>query len=571
MTIETAIEITIACAAVVAIARLLWWQRRAPAPRLRLMLLLVAQPVCAALLYFALLPPRIDAGTDRGTLAVLTSGSTAAQLAQANREADVVVVLPEAAATLAAQGERQPDLASALRAHPDASRLQIFGDGLEARDRDAVGRRALAFVESPPAKGLQQLAWPRQLAPGQDFSIHGQAHGIATIALQDPAGQKIASVTPDRDGRFRFESNTRAAGLAVFRLQLLDGSGAVVERASVPIQVVTPRVPHVLLLAAAPNAETKYLRRWAEDAGVQLQTRIELGGGIRLGDAVTLDAATLQRLDLLVLDGRSLDELDGSGRATLRAAMTDGLGVLLRLDDQPSTTTREQLRGLGLPISGGEAATLERDENGDAPTIHLHRLQSGSSDEVPLLRDTDDKPLGWWSGVGRGRIGVWPLLDAWQWVLHGDAGRYGAAWSRAFATLARTDAESLTTSIAESRVGERVAICPASSSAQVVAPDGETTLLLPERNCAALWPRVAGWYWLRDGKSMKAFFVRSSDDAPSLAGEEMRTATRGLANGGTSVTARVTGVTAVRGPSWPWWLAWLLCSAALWWFERRRR
>lgn len=543
MTVEAIVAITIAAAAFLACIRLWWQQRGAPGPRWRLAVLLLAQPACAALLYFALLPPRSVPAENRDTLVVLTAGSTPAQLEQVAQQAGVVIALPEAPRALAARGERQPDLATALRGHPEAGRVQVLGDGLVARDRDAVAGRSLAFVESAAARGLLQLDYPRVLVPGQGFRISGRTRDVATVALLDPAGQKVASAIPDKNGGFQLETSVRAAGATVFRLQLLDGNDDVVERASVPLDVIAPRAPRVLLLAAAPNAETKYLRRWAEDAGVELQTRIELGGGILVGDAVTLDEATLRRLDLLVLDERSLDGLGSGGRASLRRAVDDGFGVLVRLDGEPAASIREQLRALGLPTSG---------------------------DAVPLLR-ADGKPLGWWGAAGRGRVGAWLLADAWQWVLQGDAERHGAAWSGAFATLARTDADSPAVSSVEARVGERSAICPLSQPAAVIAPDGTGTSLLPDGRCAAFWPRLAGWHWLRRGNDAQAFFVRAVDDAPGLAREELGSATRALASSGVATDVHATTTaSAERGPSWPWWLAWLACSAGLWWFERRR-
>ncbi|MBS0215201.1 MAG: carboxypeptidase regulatory-like domain-containing protein [Proteobacteria bacterium] len=542
MTAEAIIALVIAAAAFLACVRLWLRQRRAPGPRWRLAVLLLAQPLCAALLYFALLPPRMGVQQNRDTLVVLTAGSAPAQFDRAEGQADAVIALPEAPPALAARGERQPDLATALRAHPEAGRLQVLGDGLVARDHGAVAGRTLAFDESAPTRGLLQLDHPRVLVPGQAFRINGQARDVATVALLDPAGEKIANATPGKEGRFQLEGHARTAGPTVFRLQSLDGSGRVVERASVPLNVITPRAPHVLLIAAAPNAETKYLRRWAEDTGVELQTRIELGGGIRVGDAVALDEATLRRLDLLVLDERSLDNLGSGGRARLHRAVGDGLGVLVRLDGEPPASTREQLGALGLPAS---------------------------SDEAPLLR-ADGKPLGWWAAAGRGRVGAWLLPDAWQWVLQGDATRHGEAWSQAFATLARADADASMAASIEPRVGERSAICPLSSPASVTAPDNTTTSLLRDGSCAAFWPRVAGWHWLHRGNGAQAFFVRAIDDAPGLAREQLRSATRALASAGASAnTRKMVAASAPRGPSWPWWLAWLACSVALWWFERR--
>ena len=53
------------------------------------------------------------------------------------------VALPEAAASDGS--ERVPDLGTALRRHPDVRTLHVVGDGLEARDRDALGKASDAL------------------------------------------------------------------------------------------------------------------------------------------------------------------------------------------------------------------------------------------------------------------------------------------------------------------------------------------------------------------------------------------------------------------------------------------
>jgi hypothetical protein len=49
----------------------------------------------------------------------------------------------------------------------------------------------------------------------------------------------------------------------------------------------------------------------------------------------------------------------------------------------------------------------------------------------------------------------------------------------------------------------------------------------------------------------------------------IRTATETLAS--TAPAATAARPAPVPGPRWPWGLAWLLASAALWWLERPRR
>jgi hypothetical protein len=72
---------------------------------------------------------------------------------------------------------------------------------------------------------------------------------------------------------------------------------------------------------------------------------------------------------------------------------------------------------------------------------------------------------------------------------------------------------------------------------------------------------------LRSANASAAFHVRDARALPGIAAREMREATERLAlQPPRDATAKATA----SGPRWPWFLAWLLASAALWWFERTR-
>ncbi|MEB1586685.1 carboxypeptidase regulatory-like domain-containing protein, partial [Xanthomonas campestris pv. campestris] len=129
--------------------RLLRAHARHPLPRGRLWLLLAAQPVLAALLYPVLLPPpRLQ---DGGPLHVATAGTQAAQLGQATQW----VALPEAPRLPGVA--RMPDLATALRRAPGTTVVIVHGDGLPARDRDAL--RVPVRVQPSPAPAGLVAAW----------------------------------------------------------------------------------------------------------------------------------------------------------------------------------------------------------------------------------------------------------------------------------------------------------------------------------------------------------------------------------------------------------------------------
>jgi hypothetical protein len=50
----------------------------------------------------------------------------------------------------------------------------------------------------------------------------------------------------------------------------------------------------------------------------------------------------------------------------------------------------------------------------------------------------------------------------------------------------------------------------------------------------------------------------------------MREATLRLVSEAPHAIASAEAAPRTPGPRWPWWLAWLLASGALWWFERSR-
>lgn len=587
----------LALAVILAGVRLVRWQWLAPAAARsrswRVGLLLVAQPVSALLLYFTLLPPTLP--TEAGTMIVATEGATTAL----TRSGDRAVALPEAPAL--EDAERVPDLATALRRYPGTRQVRIVGAGLEARDREAVRGRAVRFDPLALPRGIVRLDVPDRLSVGSDFRVAGKVEGVAkgSVELLDPAGQRIDTAALMQDGEFAVSGSARAAGPAAFRLRVRDAQRSVVESLDVPVWAHEEAAPRLLLLAGAPNPELKYLRRWASDAGLSLHTQIAVGGGLQLGDApLALNAADFGRFDLVVLDERAWASLSERQRIAMGEGVRSGLGLLLRVGGPLTEATRRQLRGLGLAVSGGGDSTPATLAVGDAggsdtpqgagpmgasesddtpPALSRRTLRIEATDAVPMLRDAAGTALAYWRAEGRGRVAIWPLTDSFRLALSGRDDVYGDLWSDAFATLARSQPGRAPQTGSDARVQQRVPICGVANAAQVVAPDGETTTLLPDpatgaSPCAGYWPRQAGWHLLKQGERSWPFYVRTHDEAPGLRRAALRDATSNLTGESAIAPAMPSSSSAPekRGSPWPWFFAWLSISAALWWFERSR-
>ncbi len=582
--------LALAAIAVAACVRLvLWWRRAAEAERAapwRLALLLAAQPLLAALLYLSLFPPRM-AGAGAGTLSIATRDAPRRLALGGER----LIVLPEAPDGLG--GEAAPDLATALRRHPEVLRLHVLGQGLEPRDRPAAQGRAVVFDPAPAPVGVAELYPPAPVAPGAGFTAAGRTRGLSggTVDLLDPAGQVADSEPLPASGAFSLAGAAREPGPALFAVRLR-GGGRTVETVDLPVWTAAAPAPKVLLLAGAPGPEIKALRRWAADSGIALQAAVTLGGGLELGDPrPPLNASTLGGLDLVVVDERSWAGLSAGDRAALAAAVRDGLGLLLRVTGPLPAGVRDSWRALGLPLGDGEAAIGARLAPAGAPTastpdevvlpdLTRRPVDVPAQGSTPLLRDATGAVLARWRAEGLGRLGVWSVTDSAGLVTAGFGQRYGDLWATMVAALARPAPAAIAVTFdSDPREGRRLALCGLKGEAQVREPSGAWTRLLVDpatggAACAGYWPAEAGWRILRlrvpgqPAPQEQGFYVRPAAQAPGLAAEDDRTATLALAAAPPARSAFAGAGSDAPGSPWPWFLAWLLAAAALWRFER---
>ncbi len=584
------VALALAAIAAVAMVRVAITSHRRGDRAWRRALLVIGQAALAALLFAVLLPPARPG--ESGAMRLLTEGADPAALSIAPGER--VLSLPGAPAF--ADAEPVPDLGTALRRHPDARPVRVAGSGLAARDHDAARGLGLTFEPAPLPPTLVALTLPATITRGRRFALHGRIAGHAggEVELLDPAGERIDRAALDDAGDFHLGGVAGPAGAVDFRLQWRRAGEDAADGIALPVRVAAGAPLRVLVVAGGANPELKYLRRWALDGGLSLSTQIRLGGGVVLGDdRRPLTAARLAELDLVVLDERAWRALGAGGQATLRDAVREGLGLLLRLTADPTAAERRALadwgfeltpadvpRSLRLPGTAvADAATPGNDDaearaSDAAPLLTRRPLRLAAADGHALVSSEAGDALALWRPEGRGRIALWTLSDSFRLHLAGRQAAYGSLWSHAAGTLARARGHAGSPLPGTAWVGERSALCGITDATILLAPDGEPIPLVRdpaagERACAAFWPDREGWHLRRDGEREQALLVRDPATAPGLHAAYRREATQALA-GGDADAARAEAP-AVPGPRWPWLLGWLLLAGGLWWLERSRR
>lgn len=562
--------------------------------------LLAAMSLASGLsLWLALFPPALPLGGE--TLLVATAETPAGTRAGPGER---LVALPEAPALAGA--ERVPDLATALRRHAQVQRQRIVGRGLTDRDRDNAAGIPATFTPMPPPRGLIRLDPPADTPAGNVFTLAGEAAGMAggIAELLDPAGQRVDSRTIGDTGQFTLGGTARTPGLATFTLRLRGRDKAIISDTPVPLRTLEER-PVRALLIGAPSPETKYLRRWAEDSGIELKSRLDAGGGVDLGgDGVRIDAGSLAESDIVIIDDRALMAMGGGGRASLARAVAGGLGVVVVMTGPASASTRNAWRALGFASEGGgeiapvalaplaadaEALAAQRgpplpDTADDlntlddpAPELGRWALRTGP-EVVPVVTDAEGALIAGWQQRGQGRVAVWTLAGSFALVLGGQQDRYAQWWSAALSAVARPDSLFRPDVPALVQAGERAAICGIAASARVIAPDkAEVALAIDPgagpRGCAAYWPLAPGEHRIvqtgRDGEQAFGFIV-----SPEAAFTSLRAAETGRETARWAAQQSATAARSLpdrRSAAWPYVLLWLLVSGALWIGERRLR
>ncbi len=563
--------LVVAAMLALAVALALWRQRP------RRLAAIALNLIVAALLYLTLFPPATHEDFTVGELVVLTPGATAAQQAALPSGADIIA-LPGVDAPRGI--ERVPDLATALRRHADVRRLRVIGGGLPARDRDAARGRVVRFDASPLPRGVVELDVPEAVAAGHAWSLAGrvEAVGAGRVELRDPSGAVVATQALDAQGRFTLAATAKDAGSARFSLDLVDDAGVRIERIPVALTVRAGMPLKVLLLAGAPDADLKYLRRWIADAGISLHGRILLSDGIALDEgSLVLDDAHLRDADLLILDERSWAVLDAGQRSAILAGVRAGLGLMLRVTGPLPPAVAADWGALGLPVQAGDAASSEAPlrvrldralaltDGGITLTAQAIQVQPG--DAAPLLRADDGTVLAWLRGMGMGRIALWRLADSHRLQLGGAGAAFGSLWSDAFGAIARARGEAAPRLSGGARVGERTTACALAGDASIEDPHGaRTPLLVDADGCAAYWPLAAGVHRLASGNAPWPFAVRDRDEAAALARARDQRETRALL--GASAADGATAVRATPLPRWPFFLAFVATVGLLWWREQ---
>jgi hypothetical protein len=479
---------------------------------------------------------------------------------------------------------------------PALRRVHLLGQGLAPAELPALGTLAVVPHAGPTYVGIEAASWTQHLTLGQRFEVEGTLAGASPtwVSLQAEGAGRDSVRLPAGNGSFRLRYQPKVAGLARYAVQLRR-AGQPTTAEPLPLEIVPAALPPVLLLAAVPGFEFKFLKNNLAAAGRAVALRTTVSRGLVQTEFLNqpvqpldhLTPALLAHYALVVADAATLASLPAGEGQTLRAAVQQGrlgLVVLAEAAALPAATpARADFIVQPLPTAGAVAQPLAWP---DAPAVVRAllpaRLRPGGALQ-PLITGPGGALVAASCRVGLGATVVSVVPETFRWALQGQAAAYASFWNQlltaatpppapaaTWLALARwpRPQQPLTLRLAGARPASLPTVQPLAGGPAVSLALAQDTRL-PEWSTAEYWPTVAGWHQVRGpGRTVHSFYVYDSAAwrGPELAARQQALAARGaLADPSPAAEA-----TTVQQP-WPagWFFGLFLLATGFLWLEEK--
>ena len=479
---------------------------------------------------------------------------------------------------------------------PALRRLHVLGAGLPAAELPLLGPLAVQWHSGPAFSGIATAYWPHKLALGEVLRLEGTVAagpGPAWVSLRAAGAGRDSVQILKTGGAFRLRYQPKTTGLAQYEL-LLRRPGQAPAAEPVPVEITTSSLPAVLLLAATPSFEFKFLKNYLGEAHYPVALRTTVSRGLAQTDFVNQPARPLGRLTpgllaryaVLVLDAGTLEALAGAEAQAVQAAVRAGrLGLLVLADAAPlprATPGRADFTIIARATVPAPPQALTWPE---APA-DVRAVLPAQLRPAPALRALITGPqravLAASRRVGLGAVVVSVVPETFRWALQGRAPVYAGYWTRLLAAAVPP-----APSVAVWRVGTRwprphqsltlhlaAGVLPAARpTAQALAGGPPVPVALrqdprlPEWSTAQFWPRGPGWHTARGpGPTAHHFYVYPTTAWP---GPERQERQQAVAQRPIQAAASATR-TMVAQP-WPtgWFFALFLVAAGYLWLEEK--
>lgn len=310
----------------------------------------------------------------------------------------------------------------------------VVGQGLPIHALDSIKKKDFVFIASEPPDGIIEIALSQPIYPHQDNFVNGVFKNPPPetwVLLEGPGGVEDSvflegsghrpfklSFKPKQEGRFLYSVRTKTKGTVVYVEKL-------------PIYVQHPDTLSILFVQDYPTFEMQYLKNFLSKQHHKLTLRYRLSQSMyRFEYANTgsrpvnnLSPEILDQLDVLVIDGESLQRLSRSEAAAVNESINKGLGILVL---SPTNRIDNALFPFAQLVVKTDTAVITINNK----SLNLPALAQRVKKEPDVVSITENQS-GLLSGhryKGFGKVGFQFLKETYRLTLSGDSIAYSHLW-----------------------------------------------------------------------------------------------------------------------------------------------
>lgn len=334
------------------------------------------------------------------------------------------------------------------------STLHVFGYGLSEDEWQTMPASNIVFHPSVIDDGITAIDYNKQVNSGDQLTIQGRynnAAGRPVKLILSGFGVAFDSVIIGQNQSQTFELKTipKFIGRAIYEIVATNNKDTL-EHEQLPVEVISPRPLKVLLLAAYPDFENKFLQNWLSENNYVVAARTTISkskynysyadtGKFSLAQ-ITLNV--LEQFDVLIADGTALSSLNRQELFNISNQINDkGLGLIIKTDstEKPALFYRDNCSVA--PSSNHNKQTLSIQLPGN-DTISLLPVENAAFIKIndgvrALIADTKKNVLACNAIYGNGSIVFSAFKNSYYWILSSDKKSYQLLWSSLIANAAR--------------------------------------------------------------------------------------------------------------------------------------
>lgn len=470
--------------------------------------------------------------------------------------------------------------------------LHVFGYGVDACNWPQLPAAKLVLHAPAAVPGVNAIHWQPQLQQGSTLAVQGTIQHTGTVKVLLSSGQLILdSVTLKEAGRtFTLHTIPRQLGRAVYTLVVVQGTDTL-QQEPVAFEVTAAAKINVLVLAASPDFENRFLGNWLAQNGYQVSTRSMISKDKYSTSFLNTPKQALNRLqpslldsvDVCIADAAALPAISPAELQAVKEQVAEkGMGLLVKADTLAARNTFYSNGFVLTAAAAGQPQVLQLNNSSNTVTAPLLLEQpvyiNAAETLHPLVRNAQQQMLAGSVLYGSGQVLLSTLSNTYSWLLAGHNGDYEAYWSLLLQQAARkkTPAEQWQVQPALPQVNEPATVLVTVGYQPQVQIQQSTLALAQDAQLPGVWkgvfrPAQPGWQTgIGTDGAPHRWYAYATNNWQSVKRGQRRLQMLQYNNKGTAGGAGETIAAATKEavPAGVWVLV-FLCSCTVLWIEKK--